>query len=207
MPLYITWLDYLGVSVFAMSGALVASRKQMDIIGFALVATVTGIGGGTLRDIILDRPVFWISEQFYLFICLVIACIGFFFAHRVQKRYNLLLWFDAIGISAYGILGAHLALNQGASFLPAITLGVMTATFGGLVRDVITNETPLILKHEVYATAALLSACTYVALRLIGVDITTAAIIGTVFGFALRACGIQFQLSLPRYRPRKGADY
>ena len=145
---FVYWLDSLGVAVFAATGALAASRKQMDIIGFGLLATLTGLGGGTLRDVILDRPVFWLLDQTYLAICLGVACACFFTAHLIQKRYPVLLWLDAIGLAAYGVLGAHVAFEAGAGVIVAAVLGVITATFGGLMRDVVSQETPLILKQE-----------------------------------------------------------
>lgn len=200
-------LDIIGVAVFATTGALVASRKQMDLIGFALLATLTGIGGGTVRDIILDRPVFWLAGQSYLLICLAVAVVSFFGAHLIQRRYPVLLWLDAIGLAAYGVLGAHLAVLNGAGAIVAAALGVITATFGGMMRDVVSQETPLILKHELYATAALGAAVVY--LGAVGFDAPTwvAAILGASVGFGLRAGAIRFGWSLPRYRPREGRTY
>src|SRR3546814_9881884 len=114
-----------------MSGALVASRKQMDIIGFGLMASATGIGGGTLRDVLLERPVFWIADSRYLAVCFGIAVLAFFGAHILQRRYVALLWADAIGMAAYGVMGAELGLRAGAAGPVAVVLGVMTGTFGG----------------------------------------------------------------------------
>ncbi len=158
IPAFVYWLDFIGVAVFAATGALAASRKQMDLIGFSLLATLTGIGGGTVRDLILDRSVFWLADQIYLIICLSVALLSFFAAHFIQRRYTLLLWLDAVGLAAYGALGAHLALKAGAGMIAAAALGVITATFGGMMRDIVSQETPLILKQELYATAALCSA-------------------------------------------------
>src|SRR5690606_7466267 len=98
---FVTALDYAGVAVFAATGALAASRKQLDIIGFLFLAGVTGIGGGTLRDIILDSPVFWVENRDYVLISAAVAVVVFFFAHRVESRYRLLLWLDAVGIAAF----------------------------------------------------------------------------------------------------------
>ncbi len=200
-------LDLLGVAVFAASGSLVASRKQMDIIGFVLLSTLAGVGGGSLRDLLLDRGIFWITDQSYLAVCVAIAVVCYFSAHLIQRRYIVLLWADAIGLAAYGVLGAHIAVSEGAGIVPAIALGVMTATFGGLARDVVSLENPLILKHEIYATAALLASCIYIALHAAGADPALAAAAGFAGGLALRAGAIARGWALPRYRPRGGRDY
>jgi uncharacterized membrane protein YeiH len=194
VPTFVYWLDIVGVAVFAATGALAASRKQMDIIGFGLLATLTGLGGGTVRDLILDRPVFWLRDQTYLAICLGVAGLCFFAAHLIQRRYKLLLWLDAIGLAAYG-------------GLVAAVLGVVTPTFGGLMRDVVSQETPLILKQELYATAAVCSAATYLAMLLLHGSPSLGAALAIAAGFGLRAAAIRYGLSLPRYRPREGRPY
>lgn len=207
LPNLVYALDILGVAVFAASGALVASRKQMDLIGFGLLASITGIGGGTLRDVILDRPVFWISDQTFLAICLLVALVTFFAAHLIQRRYPVLLWLDAIGLAAYGVLGAHLAVQSGAGVVTAAVLGVTTATFGGMMRDVVSQETPLILQKQLYATAALGSAVAYLVLTSAGLSAVVSAVLATIGGFALRGGAISYDLSLPRYRSRVGRTY
>ena len=204
---FITFLDLIGVAVFAATGSLVASRKQMDLIGFGLMATFTGVGGGTLRDLILDRPVFWIADQRYLMVCLAIAFLLFFFAQRVQKRYVLLLWSDAIGLSAFAVLGAEIARETGAAPLAAIVMGITTATFGGLARDLVAGEIPLLLKQEVYATAALVSASLYITLLALETSVDIAAASAILAGFGLRAGAIYFGWSLPRYKGRAGRIY
>jgi len=200
-------LDLIGVAVFAASGALVASRKEMDLIGFALMASLTGIGGGTVRDILLNRPVFWIETPLYVGVCLAIAVAIFFTAHIVNKRYVVLLWADAIGISAYSVMGAEVALRTGAGALVAVVMGVMTATFGGLARDVVANETPLILRKEVYATCTLAAAAVYVGLRALDVPLLGCMVVGFMVGFGLRGAGIALGLVLPTYKAQPGKDY
>lgn len=202
----IYYLDLFGVAIFATTGALVASRKQLDIISFALLATLTGVGGGTVRDLVLDRPVFWTVDQTYLVTCLAIAVIAFFTSHLIQRRYLTLLWLDAIGLAAYGVLGAHIAHQHGMGFFVATALGMMTATFGGMIRDVVSDENTLILQAEIYATAALVAAGGYLTLVYLGLTPSIAALIGTLIGFAIRACAIQFGWQLPRYKPREGRD-
>ncbi|WP_339634511.1 trimeric intracellular cation channel family protein [uncultured Sneathiella sp.] len=205
---FIIILDLIGVAVFAATGSLVASRKEMDLIGFGMMATFTGIGGGTLRDLILDRPVFWIADQRYLIVCLVIALAIYFFASRVQRRYVLLIWADAAGLVAFAVLGAEIALASGISPLVSIVLGMITATFGGLIRDLVADEAPLLLKQEIYATAALASAAVYVfAVTAFEVSPLIAACAGIFVGFSLRAGAILFAWSLPRYKQRPGRIY
>lgn len=204
---WLGWLDLLGVAVFAATGALVASRKQMDLVGFGLMASATGIGGGTLRDVLLERPVFWITDGRYLAVCLGMAVLVYFGAHIVQRRFVVLLWADAVGIAAYAVMGAELGLRAGAAAPVAVVLGVMTATFGGLIRDVLCQETPLILRREIYATAVAAGAGAYVLLLTVGTEKPLAAGIGFAIGFAVRAGGIALRWSLPVYRPRAGRDY
>jgi uncharacterized membrane protein YeiH len=159
-------LDWLGVIVFAVSGALVASRKQMDVVGFALLGTVTGIGGGTLRDLLLGQgPVFWVREPAYLIVCVIISGVVFVTAHIPQSRYRVLLWFDAIGLALFAVTGAERALLVGSGPVVAVAMGVITATFGGIIRDVLGNESPVVLSREIYVTAALAGASVLVCSR------------------------------------------
>jgi len=197
-------LDWLGLAVFAVTGALVASRKQMDIVGFALLGTATGIGGGTLRDLILDVPVFWAAEPAYLATCLAVSLLVFFTAHIPQSRYTLLLWFDAAGLALFAVAGAEKALGVGADPLVAVFLGVATATFGGILRDVIGGEPSIALRREIYVTAAVLAAGVFVGLAAAGAPREVAIGAGLAAGFGLRGAALAFGWSLPRYRPRPG---
>jgi uncharacterized membrane protein YeiH len=201
----VTILDWFGVVVFAVSGALVASRKQMDISGFALLGTVTGIGGGTLRDILLGQlPVFWVREPAYFISCVMVSAAVFFTAHIPQSRYRLLLWFDALGLSLFATTGAERALLAGSGPVLAIAMGVITATFGGIVRDVLGAESPIVLSREVYVTAALLSAMVFVGGSLFGSPREIAITASLIAGFVLRGAAIHWGWSLPRYKPRPG---
>ncbi len=204
---FLDWIDLAGVAVFAASGALVASRKRMDLVGFVLVATVTGIGGGTLRDVLLDRAVFWLHAPRYLILCAGVALALFFAAPFVQRRYPVLLWADAAGLAVFATLGARVALDAGFGATVAVLMGIMTATFGGLVRDVLCGEIPLILRREIYATAAAVGAAAYVALAAPPLPDGAATLGGIGAGFAVRAAGIGFGWSLPVYRAREGREY
>lgn len=202
----LAWLDLAGVAVFAASGALVASRKEMDLVGFALLAAFTGIGGGTLRDVVLDRPVFWLADGAALAVCLAMAGAVWVAAPWIARRHAALVWLDGVGLAAYGVLGAHIALGQGAGPVTAAALGVMTATFGGLIRDVVSGEPPLILRPELYATAAAAASGLYVLGVSAGSDPAAVAVVAALAGFGLRAGAILRGWTLPRYRPRPGRD-
>lgn len=208
MHTFISVLDIMGVMVFAATGALVASRKEMDLIGFGLMACLTGVGGGTLRDVLLDRPVFWIADPLPIAVCLAMATLLFFTAHIIQRRYIVLLWADAVGIALYGVMGAELAQLSGAGPLVALVMGMMTATFGGLLRDVVCGEMTLVLRKEVYVTAAALAAATHIGISAL-VDVSTeiSMLAGMATGFSLRALGIIKGLSLPSYKARPGREY
>lgn len=201
---FILVLDWFGLCVFAVSGALVASRKEMDVVGFALLGSVTGIGGGTIRDVLMGiQPVFWVEQPAYLVTCVAVAVVTFFVAHIPQSRERFLLWFDAVGISLFCVTGADRALAAGAGPTIAIAMGVATATFGGIIRDILGGESPIILKQEVYITAALLGATVFVGLSALGLSQDAAAVSGFFAAFALRAAALTWNLSLPRYRTRK----
>ncbi len=196
-------LDWLGVIVFAISGALVASRKQMDIVGFALLGTVTGIGGGTLRDLLLGQgPVFWVREPAYLIVCVIVSGVVFVTAHIPESRYRVLLWFDALGLALFAVTGAERALMAGSGPVVAVAMGVITATFGGIIRDMLGNESPVVLSREVYVTAALIGASVFIVLSAYGLGRESALGAGLLAGLVVRGMALRWGWSLPRYRAR-----
>ena len=133
----IEWISLLGVMVFAISGALCAAEKQMDILGFILIGTVTGVGGGTLRDLLLGIvPVSWVRDPLNVYVCVTTSIIMFFTIHLIKKRKSWILWMDALGLIAFAVMGSETALTHTGHPLIAVVMGVMTATFGGLMRDV-----------------------------------------------------------------------
>lgn len=199
------WLDAAGVFVFAISGALTASRKQLDIVGFIFVASVTGIGGGTLRDLVLGRdPVFWIAAPEYLYVTTAAAVLVYFTAHLVERRYTVLLWADAIGLALFCVLGARIALLTGTGPVVTVLMGVMTATMGGLIRDVVCGERPLILAREIYATAAALGAAVTVTLLALDLPAVAAEAAGIAAALVARGAAIQLGLGIPVYKARPG---
>ncbi len=200
-------LEWLGVVVFAITGALVASRKEMDIFGFILLGVVTGIGRGTLRDLLLGlTPVFWIREPAYLIVCVAAAAAVFFLAHLAHSRHRILLWLDAAGLALFAVVGAEIALRAGTSPVVAIAMGVITATFGGIVRDILGAEIPVVLAREIYVTAALIGALVFVGLIRLGMLRDEALIVAFFLAFGIRGAALLWSWSLPRYRPRAGED-
>ncbi|MFB2601642.1 trimeric intracellular cation channel family protein, partial [Rhizobium phaseoli] len=155
----LVYLDYADIALFAATGALAASRKQLGLIGFLFFAMVTGTGGGTVRDIVLGRvPVFWVLNPAYILVCCIVGVIVFFTAHLLESRYRLLIWLDAIGLAAYCVLGAAKGLAATGSPTIAIVTGTLTATFGGILRDLMANEPSVLLRPEIYVTAARVGA-------------------------------------------------
>ena len=191
----------LGVFFFSVSGALFAAEKKMDILGFILVAAVTGIGGGTLRDLLLGvTPVFWITEPINIYLCVIAASVTYFAVNLFRQRDAWILWMDAIGLSVFAIMGAQAALAHGAPPFIAVVMGVMTATFGGIMRDVLCAEVLTLMRPEIYISCALLGAFVYVLLHQLGMSESVALIVAFVAGFSLRAAAIRFKLTLPSFK-------
>lgn len=195
-------IGWVGVVAFAVSGALVASRKQLDIIAFILFGTVTGIGGGTFRDLVLGNvPVFWVKQPIYLVVCAGVSAATFFLAHLAESRLKTLLWLDAAGMAVFCVLGARAAEHHGVAV--ALACGVITSVAGGFVRDMLGAEVPVILRGEIYATAGLAGASAYLlASPHLPADI--AILLGSLLAFTLRGMAIRFGWSLPVYRPCPG---
>lgn len=203
MPL-VTFIDYAGVAVFAATGALAASRKQLDIVGFVFLAAVTGIGGGTFRDLILGVPVFWIGNRDYVLICTVVALVVFFGAHRVESRYKLLLWLDAIGLAVFAVMGAAKGMAITGSPAVSIVMGMLTACFGGILRDLLAGEPSVLLRPEVYVTAAIVGAGVYTACDLILLPPQISYPAGFLAALAIRGGALKFGWSFPPYKSRPG---
>lgn len=196
----VQFFDILAAVVFAVSGALVASRKGMDVMGFVWLAVITGVGGGTVRDLILDVPVFWVRNPVHVSACLVTAIVMHFVAPRVESRYRTLLWFDAFGLALVTVAGTAKALDLGAPALVAIAMGAVTASVGGIIRDTLGHVPSVLLRHEIYITASVLGACTYVGLNGLGAARVTAMTAGFLVTCGVRGLAIKFGWSLPVFR-------
>lgn len=194
--------DYVGVAVFALTGALAAARDRQDIVTFWFFAVVTGVGGGTLRDLLMGAPVFWIGDPAYLGIGLAAAAIVWFLAPHLQRA-KTLIWLDAVGLAVYAVIGAAKALLLGVNPMVAIAMGVLTACFGGVIRDVLAGQPSALLKREITISAALLAAGGFVALDAAGVAPLWAAAAGGVAGFGLRAGAIHYGWALPAFGDKR----
>ncbi|MCZ4090735.1 trimeric intracellular cation channel family protein [Sinorhizobium psoraleae] len=200
-------LDYAGVAVFAATGALSASRKQLDIIGYLFLASVTGIGGGTMRDVILGAtPVFWVLNPTYLLVCASVGLVLFFTAHLFDSRYRMLVWLDAIGLSAYCVMGAAKGLAATGSPTVALVTGMLTATFGGILRDLLAGEPSVLLRPEVYVTAALVGAGAFVFATMVGMPLIATSALGVLSAFAVRGGALKYGWTLPTGRAGPGRD-
>lgn len=197
-------LEMAGTAAFAVSGALAASRKRMDIFGFCVLALMPAVGGGTLRDLILDRSVFWIDNTSYVAVALVAAIAVFFTAYRRGSRQRLLIWTDAMGLALFAAMGTEISLEADTGPLVAIMLGVATAVTGGMIRDIICNEIPLVLTKEIYATAAFVTGVVFIAADRFGPGRDAALVLAIAAGFTIRALAIRFNWSLPPPRVRSG---
>jgi uncharacterized membrane protein YeiH len=200
-PTYLTalgFLDLVGIGMFALSGALLAAQRRQDFVTFVFFAVVTGVGGGTVRDLLIGAPVFWMHENWILLICLAAALLAWFTPLRLWGRSGL-VWADALGIAAYATYGAAKALAYGVAPLPAIGMGVLTACLGGIIRDVLAGEPSILLRQEFYVTAAALSAGLMVALSVTGLPELLAGGIAIVVGFGLRAAAIARGWTLPTH--------
>ena len=192
--------DILAAVVFAVSGALVASRKGMDVMGFMWFSVITGVGGGTVRDLILNVPVFWVQNPAYVSACLVTAVAMHVVAPRVESRFRALLWFDAFGLALVTVAGTVKASDVGAPALVAICMGAVTGCVGGIIRDTLGHVPSVLLGHEIYVTASVLGGCTYVGLNSLGIGRLTAMVVAFFVTFTVRGLAIRYGWSLPGFR-------
>ena len=197
-------LDYASVFVFALTGALVASRAQLDIVGFVFVASLTAVGGGTVRDLLLDRnPVFWIGQPGFIAVAALAAVLVFFSAHLLESRYRSIRWLDACALAVAVPAGVAVALAQAQPWGVVLIMGVTTGCFGGLLRDVVCNEVPLVLKQgELYVTCAFAGAGAALIGLQAGLPQPLALLCCAVMTFGLRAGSLALGWRLPVYRSR-----
>lgn len=199
LPNALVLLDYFGIAVFAVSGALVAAEKKQTLVTFIFFAVATGVGGGTLRDLLIGAPVFWVHANGTLIICIAAALLVWVLSrHRFAGA--ALLWFDAAGLAAYATYGAAKALAFGVAPVPAFAMGVLTACSGGIIRDMLAGEPSILMRPELYVTAAALAAGLFVLLTLVGGPGWVAVAVAALAGFALRGIAIARGWSLPAYR-------
>lgn len=196
---FLSLFDWSGVFVFALSGGLMAVRQQYDILGIIIIAWLPAIGGGTLRDLLLGQPVFWLDDPVALMLA-TLAGVAAFISPRFWARIKALVWIDAMGLALFAVVGASKAAALGHGLLICTIMGAVTATAGGLLRDVVCNETPLLLREDVYATAAIFGAAVFYLVWQAGLPEGGALAIGATTAFIIRGLSLVYKLNLPRSR-------
>ncbi len=191
-------LDLAGIAVFALTGALLAAEKRQTIVTMAFFALVTGVGGGSVRDLLIDAPVFWVRDPLVAPVCLSMALLVWFTPRRWWNG-NLLEWADAAGLAAYAVLGTAKAASYGLPPVPAVLMGIITGCVGGIIRDVLANEPSILQRPELYVTAAACAAASFALLQAAGAPDLLAWTIAITAGFGLRGAAIYWQLSIPAY--------
>ena len=204
MEFLLYWVGLAAVAVNALTGVLDAGRKQMDLVGVVMVGTATALGGGTVRDILLQRPVFWLSDQIYLIVAVATTLIIFFAVRGLRLPQRLFLIPDAIGLALFTVVGTQISLQAGAPWLAASLLGVITGVVGGVVRDVLCNEVPLIfVRGQLYATAAWIGSIALIGLQSLGVSAIISAWAGMATVLGVRLAAMAFKITLPTYSSRE----
>lgn len=194
--LFLDLFDWVGVFVFAVSGGLIAVRQRMDIFGVVVIALLPAIGGGTLRDVLLGQPVFWLDDPVSLLIA-TSAGVAAFLAPRFWTKFKSLRWLDSAGLALFAVVGASKAYSLDYGIIICTIMGTITATAGGLLRDVVCNETPMLLKADIYAMAAFAGSAVYFLSRENGQSELIALSAGAALIFTLRAVTIIYKLNLP----------
>lgn len=191
-------IDILGVIAFAISGVLVALHKRMDVFGVLIIAFVTAVGGGTLRDIIIGKtPVFWLVNMNYMYIIILSTVVAITFRKKLDYLRTSLFLFDTIGIGLYTVIGVEKGLSVGLHPLSCIALGTMSACFGGVIRDILCNEIPVIFRKEIYATACILGGLSYFLLRQLPLENNFVFVIAGAIVITIRLIAVKFKISLP----------
>jgi uncharacterized membrane protein YeiH len=196
----LAWLDLFGIAVFAASGALAAAQRRQTLVTFSFFALITGVGGGTVRDLLIGVPVFWVQDWRVAATCLVTAGLVWV-TPKTFWNARALDWFDAVGIAIYAVFGTWKSLTLGVPLLPAMMMGVITACVGGIIRDVLAGEPSILLKPEIYVTAAALASTLFAVLIWFNTPVLPAAILSSAAGFILRALAILKGWAIPAYKP------
>lgn len=195
-------LDIAGIAIFALSGAIVAAREKQTFVTMAFFALITGVGGGTVRDILIGAPVFWMRDPFTAPTCLAMALLVWVAPDRWWSP-RLLAFADAAGLAAYAVLGTVKALRFDLPPVTAVLMGIVTGCVGGIIRDVIAGQPSILMRHEIYVTAAALSASLAAIGWFIGLPVAVTWIVAASAGFALRGAAIHWSLALPAYGARR----
>ncbi len=193
-------LDLLGTMAFAISGALAAMHRKLDLFGIFIIAFVTAIGGGTLRDVLLgNHPVMWMENTIYIYLIGIITILAIIFRNKINYLKTSLFLFDTIGLGIFTITGVETGIQNGLSPIVSIAIGAMTGTFGGVIRDILCNEIPVIFRKEIYATASILGALTFVILYDLGVNTDVIYIVTSLIVISIRLLVVKFKIALPTF--------
>jgi uncharacterized membrane protein YeiH len=196
-------LDLAAIAVFALSGAVLAARLRLTFVTLAFFALVTGVGGGSVRDLLIGAPVFWVRDPWVAPVCLGMALLVWFTPHRWWEG-RLFEWADAAGLATYSVFGAVKALSFGVAPVSAALMGIVTGCVGGIIRDVLAGQPSILMRPELYVTAAALSAALAVAGTLFGIPPALVWGVAVLAGFALRGAAIQWSLAIPAYGAGRG---
>lgn len=199
IPIIPAPLDLLGTAVFALTGALLAARLRQTFVTMAFFALITGVGGGSVRDLLIGAPVFWVRDPWVAPVCLGVALVAWFTPRKWWEG-SLLEWADAAGLAAYAVLGTAKALALDVAPVPAVLMGVITGCVGGIIRDVLAGRPSILMRPELYVTAAALSAGLCALGDVLGLPREIAWSVAALAGFALRGAAIRFGIHLPAYQ-------
>lgn len=202
LPAIIRVLDLAGIGIFALAGALLAVQLRRDFVTLAFFALVTGVGGGSIRDLLIGAPVFWVRDALVAPVCLGMAIVAWFTPHRWWEG-RLLLWADAAGLAAYAVLGTVKALGYGVAPVPAVLMGCITGCAGGIIRDILAGQPSILMRPEVYITAAGLAATLAAGGAALGLPDGLVWPAAFLAGFALRGAAIHWSLAIPEYGARR----
>ncbi len=194
------FLDLLGTAAFAISGALFAMDKKMDPFGVFIIAFVTAVGGGTLRDMLIDRsPVTWMEDLTYVYVIFISVILAIVLRKKISYLSKSLFLFDTIGLGIFTIIGTEIGVQNNFHPIISVSLGMLTATFGGVIRDTLSNEIPLIFHKEIYATACIIGSVTYLLLNKFNIDQNLIHILTTLMVITVRLIAVKFKLKLPTF--------
>ena len=193
-------LDLLGTSAFAISGALAAMNRRLDLFGIFIIAFVTAIGGGTIRDILIDNtPVTWMENTIYIYLIGIVTIIAIIFRTQLDRLKKSLFLFDSIGLGIFTITGVEMGIQNGLNPIISITLGAMTGTFGGVIRDILCNEIPVIFRKEIYATASIMGGLAFILLYELNLNQDVIYVVTSLTVILMRIMAVKFKISLPSF--------
>lgn len=202
LPLY--EIQMIGTAVFAVTGVLAVNRRGLDVFGAVVLGTVTAIGGGTIRDVVIGAPVFWLTDLNYIWAAIAASLAAFFATRSFVSTYTLLLYLDGLGAALFGVVATEKVLALQFAAIVSVIMGVLTAIGGGLLRDVLAGRQTLLMSREIYATPVLIGCTLDVALRALGIGMNARAVVSVAVIFAIRAAAIRWHVEMPSWLTSEG---